>query len=167
MSSDSLLRSNPKGAVVQVWRGGGRWFTNLCLVDGYDKSSGLLSFDADVGCNQGGEGEDFVATSTKVLFNISGSKSNPVRGVSIRGLTLRDTAYTYLGTDVADVHGMPAPCPPGGDWALQRSGAVLAEGTEGFTIDGCLITRVDGNGVFLSNYNRNATISNNEMSGQG
>ena len=47
--------ANPKGAVVQAWRCI-RWFTNLCLVDSIDKESGVLNFDADVGCNQGGEG---------------------------------------------------------------------------------------------------------------
>ena len=54
--------------------------------------------------------------------------------------------------------------PSGGDWALQRSGAILLEGTERVEIQGNLITRVDGNGIFLSNYNRNATIDSNEMS---
>jgi hypothetical protein len=49
--------SDAKGAVVQVWRGGGRWFTNLCLVESQDKAKGTLTFDAEVGCNQGGEGE--------------------------------------------------------------------------------------------------------------
>ena len=54
--------------------------------------------------------------------------------------------------------------PSGGDWALQRSGAILLEGTERVEIQGNLITRVDGNGIFMSNYNRNATIDSNEMS---
>eukprot|EP00041_Stephanoeca_diplocostata_P008799 m.131793 g.131793 ORF g.131793 m.131793 type:complete len:196 (+) comp17481_c0_seq5:2279-2866(+) len=54
--------------------------------------------------------------------------------------------------------------PTGGDWALQRSGAILFEGTERSTVDGCYMHHVDGNGIFLSNYNLNATVSNNEMS---
>ena len=54
--------------------------------------------------------------------------------------------------------------PTGGDWALQRSGAVLLEGTEGAEVDSCLVTRVDGNGIFLSDYNRGAKIHNNELS---
>ena len=104
--------------------------------------------------------EKFVATKTKVLFNISGSQAQPVQDITIRGLEIRDTAYTYLGTDKADLHGMPS----GGDWALQRSGAILLEGTENVHIVGCHLTRIDGNGIFLSNYNRNATIASNEMS---
>lgn len=54
--------------------------------------------------------------------------------------------------------------PTGGDWALQRSGAMLFEGTEFSTVDGCYVHHIDGNGIFLSNYNLNATVSNNEMS---
>jgi len=53
--------------------------------------------------------------------------------------------------------------PSGGDWALQRSGAILLTGTEGTVVDGSLFLRVDGNGVFLSDYNRDATISNSEF----
>jgi hypothetical protein len=45
------------GAVVQKWRGGGRWFTDLCLVSEHDKSTKTLTFDDKIGCNQGGEGE--------------------------------------------------------------------------------------------------------------
>lgn len=184
--------SDIKGAVVQAWRCV-RWFTNLCLVESINKSTGQIMFDksAGGGCNQGGEGcvrfaqwwienvleeldapsewfynesskqlyyffngtapptgnEKFVATKTKVLWNISGSQSAPVRDITIRGLEIRDTAYTYLGTDKADLHGMPS----GGDWALQRSGAILLEGTERASVTGNLITRVDGNGIFLSN----------------
>jgi len=65
-----------------------------------------------------------------------------------------------MGTTAASVHGMPS----GGDWGLQRSGAVLFEGTEECAVSHCHINRVDGNGVFISNYNRNATVANNEFS---
>eukprot|EP00051_Salpingoeca_urceolata_P015335 m.198436 g.198436 ORF g.198436 m.198436 type:complete len:722 (-) comp18370_c0_seq6:228-2393(-) len=105
----------------------------------------------------------FVATRTKVLFNVTGSQQHPVSKVTIRGLEMRDTAYTYLGTDPADIHGMPS----GGDWALQRSGAVLLEGTEFATVDNCFLTRIDGNGIFLSNYNLNTTLSRNELAWVG
>ena len=45
---------------MQVWRGGGRWFTNLCRVSRVDKASKIIVFSKDGpggGCNQGGEGE--------------------------------------------------------------------------------------------------------------
>ena len=43
-----------------------------------------------------------VFAQAKVLFNISGTMAEPVRDVAIRGLTIRDAAYTYLGTTDAD-----------------------------------------------------------------
>ena len=86
-----------------------------------------------------------------VLLNYSGTQAKPVTDVSIRGITLRDTAYTYL-----DPHGAPS----GGDWAIQRTGAVTIEGTSGATIDSSLFTRLDGLGVFISGFNRGLTIQN-------
>jgi len=44
---------------------------------------------------------------TKWLFNITGTMAAPVEDVSLIGLGLRDTAYTYM-----DPHGIPS----GGDW---------------------------------------------------
>merc|ERR1712070_496848 len=60
-------------------------------------------------------------------------------------------------------HGVPS----GGDWALQRSGALFFEGTEDVRIENCLLTRLDGNGIFLSGYNLGATISGNEIAWTG
>lgn len=42
-----------------------------------------------------------------VLLNYSGTQSKPITNISVRGMTLRDTAYTYL-----DPHGAPS----AGDW---------------------------------------------------
>jgi len=78
--------------------------------------------------------------------------------VTIRGLSLRDTRFTYL-----DPHGMPS----GGDWALQRSGAIVAEGTERLTIETNELTNIDGNGISLNGYHRNATIAHNDFSWVG
>ena len=43
-----------------------------------------------------------VFAQAKVLFNLSGTMAEPVRDVAIRGLTIRDAAYTFLGTTEAD-----------------------------------------------------------------
>ena len=69
--------------------------------------------------------------------------------------SFRDSAYTYL-----DPHGMPS----GGDWGFQRTGAIFIEGTEHTLIDSCVFTKLDGNTVLISAYNRNATIQRNEFS---
>ena len=70
--------------------------------------------------------EAWVATKLRTLINISASMEQPAVNITIAGLTFADTRYTYL-----DPHGMPT----GGDWALQRSGAITAEGTEGLAIN--------------------------------
>ena len=81
---------------------------------------------------------EFVATKERVLFNVSGSMENPVKNTKIRGLTIKDARFTFL-----DPHGLPS----GGDWALQRSGAVFTQNSDGLTIDGNLFTYLDGNAV--------------------
>ena len=104
--------------------------------------------------------EDLSLITTKVIFNVSGTQAAPVTGVTIRGLTIRDAALTYLGTSPADVHYIPSDS----DWAINRGGAVLLEGTEDFRFEGNEVTRCDGNGVFLSNYNRNTSLIGNDFS---
>jgi len=206
MSPDGLVLeraqnySDPTTAVVQSWRGGGRWFTQQWAVQSFVKENSTLIFDPKTGM-QGGEGmtsagqwwienvkeevddanewffdteeqmlyfnpnntdmtsgpsgsEQWAVPLTRVLFNISGTPDKPVKNVKLSGLTLRDTRYTYL-----DPHGMPS----GGDWALQRSAAVTMEGTENVALTDSLLTRLDGNGVGINGYNRNATVANNEM----
>jgi hypothetical protein len=92
--------------------------------------------------------------ANKHLFNITGTAASPVRGVSLLGLGLRDTAYTYM-----DPHAIPS----GGDWTLERSAVVFIEGTEGVNVSGCVFERIDGNAVVLSAYNRHAEVSFNEF----
>ena len=161
--------SHPEDAVIQSWRGGGRWFTQQWQATRFVRENSTLLFDPRTGM-QGGEGmttsgqwwienvleecddanewfydarerklyynpnstsegpsgtESWVATQLRTLINISGTMARPVRGVTISGLSLADARTTYL-----DPHGMPS----GGDWALQRVGAITAEGTEGLVI---------------------------------
>ena len=97
----------------------------------------------------------FVGTNLNILINITGdSPNNPATNVSIRGITLRDTRYTYM-----DAHGLPS----GGDWALQKQGAIFLQNTTNCTIDSNLFTRLDGIGIFLSDYNRYTKITNNDF----
>ena len=97
----------------------------------------------------------FEATQLKVLFNLTGaSMHEPLRDVEIRGLTLKDTSYTYL-----DAHGMPS----GGDWALERIGAVYLDNTEGVVLSTNLLTRLDGNAISINRYNHNVSVVRNEI----
>eukprot|EP01079_Euglenida_sp_SAG-EU17-18_P010637 gene10638-1933_t len=97
---------------------------------------------------------DVVYTHMPVMFNISGTQDAPVRNVSMLGLTVRDSSPFYMGP-----HGTPA----GGDWAVERSGAVFMEGVEGALLKGCLFTYLDANAVFVSSYARNVVITENEF----
>ena len=56
-----------------------------------------------------GSGRNWLATTSYLFaWTQTGSQAAPVRDLTIRGLEIRDTAYTYLGTDKADLHGMPS-----------------------------------------------------------
>ena len=96
----------------------------------------------------------YVATQLKTLINIQASQDKPAKDITIRGVNFRDTAYTYL-----DPHGMPS----GGDWGLQRMGALFFEGTENTLVEQCIFERLDGNAIMVSGYNRNVTILKNEF----
>ena len=65
-------------------------------------------------------GEEVLAlTSTKVMFNVTGTMADPVRDVTIRGLTISDAAYTFLGTRL----GLFNLAPMGVEFDLARSSA--------------------------------------------
>ena len=101
---------------------------------------------------------EVVATRLQSLVRLEGAQASPVVGVTLAGLGLRDTAYTYM-----EPHGMPS----GGDWALRRDGAVFLQGTEDVVVDGCVLERVDGNAVMISGYNRRAAVTRNEFAWVG
>ena len=95
-----------------------------------------------------------IAVRGKVILSVAGSQAAPVRNVSLVNLVFRDAAPTFL-----DRHDVPSQ----GDWALVHTAAVVAKGTEGFLMKGCLVTRVDGQGVLLEGYHRDAVLLRNEF----
>lgn len=99
-----------------------------------------------------------MATAEKVLFIIVGTQKKPAHHIAIKGLTIRDTAFAYF-----EPHGLPS----GGDWALQRQGAITLIGTEGIDVSDNLFSRLDGNAIFIGGYNRDMTIESNEFFGIG
>lgn len=96
-----------------------------------------------------------VVPQKHVLVNASGTQWAPVKDVSLKGVRFTASAYTYM---------MPHGVPSAGDWALDRYAAVFLQGTEGALVDGCAFDRLDGNGVMVSGYNRDATIHNCDFS---
>jgi len=95
-----------------------------------------------------------IAASASVLVNASSSMASPIQNLSFLGLGFRDTAYTYFSP-----HSMPS----AGDWALARTAALFFEGTEGVTISGCTLERLDGSAIMFSGYTRGANVSHNEL----
>merc|ERR1719424_1772094 len=61
----------------------------------------------------------------------------------------------------------PRTNPSGGDWALERSGAVMLNGTAGCTVENNRFVHLDSNAVFLSGFNRHAHIIGNEFTSLG
>jgi hypothetical protein len=95
-----------------------------------------------------------VACNLKRLVVVNGTQSKPVAHVTLEGLTLRDTAITFM-----DPHGMPS----GGDWGVHRGAAVFIQGAVNVTVANCTLIRLDGNAVMLSGYSRNVSIERNSF----
>ena len=90
----------------------------------------------------------------RVIVNVTGSASTPVLGVSFVGVGFRDTRPTFM-----DPHSVPS----GGDWALQRSGALYLESTIGTTVDACAFWRLDGTALLAYGFHRGLNVSRSEF----
>ena len=119
----------------------------------YDEKTKMLYFWYN-GTGAPPEDTVFEITNLKTLFNVTGTQEKPVKGLAFKGVMFKDTAYTYM-----DPHGMPS----GGDWALERMGALFFEGTEETMVDSCVFERLDSNAIMISGYNRAVTIQNSEF----
>eukprot|EP01049_Picozoa_sp_SAG25_P006798 SAG25_NODE_529_length_7160_cov_55.546382_2_plen_386_part_00 len=127
-----------------------------------DEASSHLYYTFNASVTPTGD-EELALTRTKVLINISGTQSTPVRNVTVQGLTFRDAALTYLGTTEADKHELPST----GDWALARSGALTITGVEGVSVRHNQFTRCDGNGISINDYARGVSLVGNDFNWLG
>ena len=94
----------------------------------------------------------FEVPTLQTLLRVNASQAAPAAGVTLAGLGFKDAAPTYFE---------PFGVPSGGDWALARTAAVFVEGSERLAVDACAFSRVGGNALMLSGYNRDARIVNN------
>ena len=124
----------------------------------YDMDTMTLYYYNNLTNNMVPQCEMFEVTNKKILINMEGNQTNPVKNIVIDNIIFKDTAYTYM-----DNHGMPS----GGDFTQARKAAITLKGTENILINNNLFTRLDGNGIILNGYNRNVTILNNEFVWQG
>eukprot|EP01051_Picozoa_sp_SAG22_P018142 SAG22_NODE_2971_length_2059_cov_1.261735_1_plen_285_part_00 len=93
--------------------------------------------------------DGFALTRVRTLLSVNGSKTAPVTNVTVRGIGFRDARATYM-----DDHAVPS----GGDWALQRSGAIFVDGTDGVVLDSLTMERNDGNAIMVSGHNLKTKI---------
>ena len=119
----------------------------------FDSSANMLYYVTNTTTPPPAE-TSFEAPVLKTLISVIGTQADPVRNVSITGITFTGSAYTYM-----DAHSPPS----GGDWSLQRSGALFFQGTAGSSVTKCRLIRLEGNGIMLSGYNAWTTISSNHI----
>ena len=92
--------------------------------------------------------------TAQTIFSVQGSQQNPVVGFRASSLIFQHVAPAYLE---------PYAVPSGGDYTVHKGGAVLLNGTAHATVDHCLFDGLGGNGVFMNDYTRNASVVANEF----
>ncbi len=89
------------------------------------------------------------ATRLRSLVEFHGNEANPVRFVTLRGLTFRHAARTVMDTKEPMLRS---------DWAIYRGGAIFFEGAEDCAVEDSFIDQVGGNAVFINHYNRRIAV---------
>ncbi|MEO8535446.1 MAG: right-handed parallel beta-helix repeat-containing protein [Flavobacterium sp.] len=84
------------------------------------------------------------------LFEFRGSELNPVKNISIEGITLTQTLRTFMDNKEPLLRS---------DWTIYRGGAVFYDGAVNCSLKNCTLTNLGGNAVFFNNYNRNCEVS--------
>lgn len=84
------------------------------------------------------------------VIHFSGTQAAPVQHVVVEGVRFAHTLSTYMCRyDVPSLS----------DWSIHRGGAVFAEGTRYCAIQDCWFDAVGGNAVFVSDYNREFSVT--------
>jgi hypothetical protein len=96
----------------------------------------------------------FESPQLKHLIEVRGDENQPVSHITFKNVDLTQTVRTFM-----------EPYEPllRSDWTVYRGGAVFVEGAEHFTLTGCNLYNVGGNGVFFSKYIRNCDVSNSHF----
>ena len=117
----------------------GEWFHNT--------KTGILYFYPPAGLNL----KNAVVESVRLrhLVEFQGGESNPVRFVTLRGLTFRHAARTFMENKEPLLRS---------DWTTYRGGAIFFNGAEDCGLEDCFLDQLGGNGVFVSDYNRRVSV---------
>ncbi|QDT00963.1 PDZ domain-containing protein [Adhaeretor mobilis] len=123
----------------------GEWF--------YDETDGNLYFYPPAGI------DPYTATyegaSLEELIRIVGTPEKKVKHLAFRNLTFTGTHRTLFTREYEGLQRS--------DWRLARAGALFIQDAENVTISDSCFDRVGGNAIFLSAYNRNHLIIDNEF----
>ena len=123
----------------------GEWF--------YNETQGKLYFYPPSGLNP--STATFDAASLEELIRVVGTS-----GVKVKHLTFSN--FTFTGTRRTLFTRSYEPLQRS-DWHVARAGTIFLQDTENVTISNSIISHVGGNGIFISAYNRDHLITNNEF----
>lgn len=124
----------------------GEWFL--------DEQENVLYLWPDNETDLKSEDTHVIAATSEFALSVRGSMPQPVHDVTFSGLTFTHTATTFMESYEV---------PSGGDWSIHRGATVFIDGAEGITIKYCTFDQVGGNGMFLSNYVRNSSVTGCEF----
>ena len=83
------------------------------------------------------------------LIEFRGAEASPVKFISLKGLTFRHAARTFMDNKEPLLRS---------DWTTYRGGAVFFNGAEDCALAECFLDQLGGNAIFVNNYNRRVTI---------
>jgi len=90
----------------------------------------------------------------KHLIEIKGSEQNPVKNITIEGISIQHSKRTFM----EEYHPLLR-----SDWTVYRGGAIFLDGTQNCSINNCEFTNLGGNVIFANGYNRNIEITGNHI----
>jgi hypothetical protein len=126
----------------------GEWF--------YDEVPNTLYFKPPEGLDLANATVEFPILSE--LIRIEGTREQPVKNVTLRGLTFRHAARTFMQTQEPLLRS---------DWTIARKGAVFMEGTEDCSLVDCQFDQIGGNAIFVSKYHRRMRIAGCDLRDTG
>ncbi len=92
------------------------------------------------------------------LIEFRGNSAAPVKFITLRGLSFRHAARTFMDNREPLNRS---------DWTIYRGGTVFAEGTEDCQISDSSFDQVGGNTIFVNGYNRRFTVRSCRIEASG
>ena len=100
-----------------------------------------------------------IAVTMEQIISVRGTQADPVRDITIEGITFRGAAKTMMSPHESTNSGA--------DWAAPRRAAVAIEGAEGVRVSGCAFETLGGSAVLWSNFIRRSEVSNSSFAWLG